>query len=118
MEGEREKGERLRQAAAKRETQVVSKVGSDISTAKAATTAAAATVVASAKNIKLKKSSKSAAPPSTTTTTDSAVDDTADDTESADTNNDEPVEKKGLRRKAWRVVKKVVAPWRKWKNIK
>jgi hypothetical protein len=42
----------------------------------------------------------------------SVVDDTVEDT------NDKPAEKRGLRRKAWRVVKKVVAPWRKWKNIK
>ena len=28
-----------------------------------------------------------------------------------------PKKKKGLVRKAWRVTKKVVAPWRKWENI-
>ena len=62
LEGEKEKGERLRQAAAakQREGVVVQKVESGIAAAKAATSATAATIVASAKDIKLKKSSKPA----------------------------------------------------------
>jgi hypothetical protein len=102
---------------------VVQKVESGIAAAKAATIATTATIVASAKDIKLKKSSKPATTTTTTTTTMlttmdySVVDDTVQDTDTADT-NDKPAEKRGLRRKAWRVVKKVVAPWRKWKNIK
>lgn len=122
LEGEKEKGERLRQAAAakQREGVVVQKVESGIAAAKAATSATAATIVSasSAKDIKLKKSSSK---PATTTTllTRTTVDtDTVDETTDTADANDKPVEKRGLRRKAWRVVKKVVAPWRKWKNIK
>lgn len=121
LEGEKEKGERLRQAAAKREKEAASAttVSKAAVTTVAATAAAAATVpvVTSTKDIKLKKSS--AATP-TTTTTDSTRDDTSDEDDSSDDtdSDDEPVQKRGFRRKAWRVVKKVVAPWRKWKNIK
>lgn len=41
----------------------------------------------------------------------------ADAAPASDATTATPVKKRGFVRKSWRVVKKVVAPWRKWENI-
>lgn len=127
LEGEREKEQRLRKAAAKREAEAATKKPAveSTSTKKApavkvnmnkAAAATAATAAATTKTLQLQKTSTTAMPMTTdddNNSTDTAAEDNNVE-EEASTSTEPP---KQLRRKAWRVVKKVVAPWRKWKNI-
>ena len=128
LEGEREKGERLKKAALKREEEQKRaaakldrmEVPAVVTTKPAkptgkATTAGGSSTTLPKKEIKLQKTTTAVAMASiqSDSTDASSGDDEVEISENTTKNT-----RGSRRRKVWRVVKKVVAPWRKWDNIK